>query len=203
VRRAADGPGRAAGCGRRGARAGGGSAPARGASMPGELVRPMRLWKGTGGMKGSQTIIDLLNDVLTGELTAVNQYWVHARMCENWGYHRLWEKIRHEAIDEMKHADELVARVLYLDGHPNLQRLGNITVGQTVKEQLELDLKLEHLALKRLNDGIKVARDEGDNGTRDLLERILVSEEHHVDWLEAQLALISQIGLENYLARQI
>jgi bacterioferritin len=154
-------------------------------------------------MQGSDKIIDLLNDVLTAELTAVNQYWVHARMCENWGYKRLWEKIRAEAIDEMKHADELVARILYLEGLPNLQRLGKIMIGETVLEQLKLDLDVEKVAVKRLNDGIALCRDEGDNSTRHMLEEILVSEEEHVDWIETQLELISQIGESHYLAQQI
>ncbi len=154
-------------------------------------------------MKGSDTIIELLNDVLTAELTAVNQYWVHARMCENWGYGVLWEKIRAEAIDEMKHADEVVARILYLEGVPNLQRLGNVRVGQTVPEQFALDLDVEKVAVKRLNDGIAACRDAGDNGTRELLEGILVDEEEHADWLEAQLELIEQVGVQNYLATKI
>lgn len=154
-------------------------------------------------MKGSDKVIEVLNDVLTAELTAVNQYWIHARMCQNWGYQRLWHKIRAEAIDEMKHADELVARVLYLDGHPNMQRLGKITIGENVKEQLELDLSLEKDAIARLNAGIELCVAEKDNGTRELLEGILVSEEEHTDWLEEQLELISQVGVENYLAVQI
>jgi bacterioferritin len=154
-------------------------------------------------MKGSDKIIDLLNEVLTAELTAVNQYWVHARMCENWGYQKLWNKIRAEAIDEMKHADELVARVLYLEGLPNLQRLGNVMVGETVKEQLKVDLELEYAAVERLRGGIKLCLEEGDTGSRELLEHILVSEEEHIDWLEAQHDLIEQVGLENYLASQI
>lgn len=154
-------------------------------------------------MKGSQKIIDLLNDVLTGELTAVNQYWVHARMCQNWGFERLWNKIRAESIDEMKHADQLVARILYLEGMPNLQRLGKIQVGETVKEQLELDLELERAALQRLNDGIAMCIAEADNATRELLAGILVSEEEHVDWLETQLALMRQIGPELYMSQQI
>lgn len=154
-------------------------------------------------MKGSDSVIELLNDVLTAELTAVNQYWVHARMCQNWGYEKLWHKIRAEAIDEMKHADELVARILYLDGVPNLQRLGKIMVGQTVVEQLRLDLELEKQALTRLNTGIAQCVSEGDNGTRELLEGILTSEEEHVDWLEAQLTLVEQVGEAHYLAQQI
>lgn len=154
-------------------------------------------------MKGSQQVIELLNDVLTAELTGVNQYWVHARMCENWGYNRLWEKIRAEAIDEMKHADELVARILYLEGMPNLQRLGKIMIGETVPEQLRLDLDLEKAAIERLNAGVALCVESSDNGTRELLERILVSEEDHADWLETQLEQIEQIGLQNYLAQQV
>lgn len=154
-------------------------------------------------MKGSDKVIDLLNDVLSAELTAVNQYWIHARMCENWGLQRLWHKIRHEAIDEMKHADELVSRILYLDGHPNMQRLGKINTGENVKEQLELDLALEKDAIARLNSGIALCVAEGDNGSRELLEGMLVSEEEHTDWLEAQLDLIARVGIENYLSQQI
>src|SRR5262245_20723159 len=146
-------------------------------------------------MKGNPQIIDLLNAVLTNELTAVNQYFLHARMCENWGYERLWKKIRAESIDEMKHADRLIERVLYLDGLPNLQRLGKINVGQTAKEMLELDLDVERLSVSTLNAGVKTAADVGDNGTRELLEKILVDSEHHVNWLEAQLELIKQVGL--------
>jgi bacterioferritin len=154
-------------------------------------------------MKGSQKIIELLNEVLTGELTAVSQYWVHARMCQNWGYERLWNKIRAESIDEMKHADKLVARILYLEGIPNLQRLGKIQVGETVKEQLDLDLDLERAALQRLNDGIALCIAEGDHATRELLEHILVSEEEHVEWLETQITLMRQIGSELYMSQQI
>ena len=154
-------------------------------------------------MKGSETIIAMLNDVLTAELTAVNQYWVHARMCENWGYKRLWSIVRAEAIDEMKHADEIVARILYLDGVPNLQRLGNVRVGQSVPEQLALDLDVEKTAIKRLNEAVAQCREQGDNGTRELLEKVLVDEEEHADWLEAQLGLIEQLGVQNYLAEQI
>jgi bacterioferritin len=154
-------------------------------------------------MKGHTDVVKLLNEVLTGELTAVNQYFVHAKMCENWGYERLYEHIRKESIDEMKHADELIERVLFLEGVPNVQRLGKINIGESVHEQLKLDLALETEAIPRLNDGIKLCRDLGDNGTEDLLTRILVSEEAHVDWLEAQLAQISQIGEAQYLAQQI
>ena len=154
-------------------------------------------------MKGLPAIVDLLNEVLTGELTAINQYFVHARLCEHWGYQRLWQKLRAESIDEMKHADQLISRVLYLDGMPNLQRLGKVSVGQTVKEALELDLALETAALGRLNDGIELCRASGDNGSRELLERILVSEEEHANWIEEQLELIKSIGEPHYLAQQI
>jgi bacterioferritin len=154
-------------------------------------------------MKGQPEIISLLNDVLTGELTSINQYFVHAKMCGNWGYRRLEEHIRKESIDEMKHAEELIERILYLEGVPNLQRLGKINIGQTVPEQLKLDLELEGQAIPRLNDGIRLCRERNDNGTEDLLTRILVSEEEHVDWLEAQLAQIAQVGEAQYLAQQI
>ena len=139
-------------------------------------------------MKGDSQVIALLNDVLTAELTAVNQYWVHARMCENWGYQRLWKKIRDESLEEMKHADKLVERILFLEGIPNLQRLGKINVGETVPEQFKLDLAVEHEAVKRINDGI---------------ELMLVDEEEHVNWLEVQQELLEQVGQQGYLAEQI
>jgi bacterioferritin len=154
-------------------------------------------------VKGHDQVIQLLNDVLTAELTAINQYWIHARMCENWGYDRLWKKIREESLGEMKHADRLVERILYLEGIPNLQKLGKVNVGQTVKEQLRLDLEVEKAAVKALNAGIETARSLGDNGTRELLESILHGEEDHANWLEAQLTLIEQVGEGNYLAQQI
>jgi bacterioferritin len=154
-------------------------------------------------VKGHDQVIQLLNDVLTAELTAINQYWIHARMCENWGYARLWEKVRAESLGEMKHADRLVERILYLEGVPNLQKLGKVNVGQTVKEQFRLDLEVEKTAIKALNAGIEIARSLGDNGTRDLLESILEGEEEHANWLEAQLTLIDQVGEANYLAQQI
>ncbi len=154
-------------------------------------------------MKGHDKIIELLNDVLTAELTAINQYFIHAKMCANWGYERLARTVRAESVDEMKHAEELMARILYLEGVPNMQRLWKVNVGQTVKEQLELDLQVEKEAIKRLNDGIQLCRELGDNGSRELLEEILEGEEKHADWLEAQLELIKQVGVENYLAQQI
>jgi bacterioferritin len=154
-------------------------------------------------MKGNAKLIEALNEILTAELTAVNQYFVHAKMCENWGYHRLAEASRKESIGEMKHADHLIERILYLEGVPNMQRLGKVRVGETVPEQLKLDLKLEQEAVPRLNQTIALAVEVGDNGSRELLEEILESEEEHVDWLEAQLELIKQVGEQNYLAQQI
>jgi len=154
-------------------------------------------------VKGHDQVIQLLNDVLTSELTAINQYWIHARMCENWGYERLWKKIREESLGEMKHADQLVERILYLEGVPNLQKLAKVNVGQTVREQLRLDLEVEKAAVKALNSGIETARSLGDNGTRELLESVLEGEEEHANWLEAQLTLIEQVGEGNYLAQQI
>jgi bacterioferritin len=154
-------------------------------------------------MKGNDQILQLLNDLLTNELTAINQYFVHAKMCENWGYERLAHKIREESIDEMKHADQLISRILFLEGVPNLQKLNKLRVGETVKEQLESDLQLEYNAIGVLNQGIASARSIGDNATEDLFTRILVSEEEHTDWLETQLELIRQVGEQNYLAQQI
>ncbi len=154
-------------------------------------------------MKGNPKIIDLLNEVLTNELTAINQYFLHARMCKNWGYDRLGSHIHKESIDEMKHADVLIERVLFLDGLPNLQRLGKLSVGTTPHEVLKNDLALEMLAIPMLNTYIQTCRDLGDNGTEDLLTNILVSEEEHVDWLESQLELVRQLGDAQYLAQQI
>ncbi len=154
-------------------------------------------------MKGHDQVVAALNDVLTAELTAINQYFIHARMCENWGYQRLWKKVREESIGEMRDADRLIERILYLEGLPNLQKLGKVNVGQTVSEQLELDLEVEKSAIKRLNEGIELCRTLGDHGSRDLLEEILTGEEEHASWLEAQLTLIAQVGEANYLAQQI
>jgi bacterioferritin len=154
-------------------------------------------------MKGDAKVIELLNEVLTGELTSINQYFLHARMFANWGYHRLAELERKESVDEMKHADSLIERVLFLEGLPNVQRLGKITVGQTVHEALKADLGLEMTAVPLLNKGVQTCRDIGDNGSEDLLVKILESEEGHVDWIEAQLELIKQVGEQNYLAQQI
>ena len=153
-------------------------------------------------MKGHDQVVAALNDILTSELTAI-QYFIHARMCENWGYQRLWKKLREESLGEMRDADQLIARILYLEGVPNLQKLGKVNVGQTVKEQLRLDLEVEKAAVKALNAGIETARSLADNGSRELLESILEGEENHANWLEAQLTLIEQVGEGNYLAQQI
>ena len=154
-------------------------------------------------MKSDPKIIDLLNEVLTGELTAINQYFLHARMCKNWGYRYLGEHIYKESIDEMKHADKLVERILFLDALPNLQRLGKLSIGTTAPEILRNDLALEMQAIPMLNRHIATCRDLGDHGSEELLRNILVSEEEHVDWLESQVELMKQIGEQNYLAQQI
>jgi len=154
-------------------------------------------------MQGNPAIIEMLNEVLTAELTAVNQYLIHAKMCDNWGFDRLAEKIRDESIDEMKDAEALIERILYLEGVPNLQRLGPVMVGETVPEQFDLDLAVEVAAVERYNRGIALAVEHGDNGTRELFERRLLGEESHADWLESQIELIRQVGVENYLATQI
>ena len=154
-------------------------------------------------MHGNPAIIEMLNEVLTAELTAINQYFIHAKMCDNWGFDRLAAKIREESIDEMKDAEALIERILYLDGVPNLQRLGPVMVGETVPEQFDLDLAVEVAAVERYNRGIALAVEHGDNGTRELFERRLVGEESHADWLESQIELIRQVGVENYLATQI
>jgi bacterioferritin len=154
-------------------------------------------------VRGSPAIIELLNDVLTNELTSVNQYFLDAKMCENWGYARLAEKFRHESIEEMKDADKLIERILYLDGHPNVQRLGTVRIGENVPEKLALALELEKNAIDRLNAGIALCVADGDNGSRELLDDILTGEEEHADWIETQLELISQVGDAHYLAQQI
>jgi len=154
-------------------------------------------------VQGDPEIIELLNEALTAELTAINQYFIHAKMCENWGYERLAKKNYDESIDEMKDAEKVIERILYLDGVPNLQRLNSVLVGETVPEQHRLDLDLERAAIERYNRGVALARQKGDNGTAELLEDLLVGEEHHADWLESQLFVIEQVGVENYLAQHI
>lgn len=154
-------------------------------------------------MRGDPEIINVLNDVLSAELTAVNQYFIHAKMCGNWGYKALESFVRDESIDEMRHAEQLIERILYFDGTPNLQRLLPIKVGETVPEQFQADLEVEYAAIERLNAGIALAVAKGDNGTRELLASILVAEEEHADWLETQMETIRQIGVENYLAQKL
>ena len=154
-------------------------------------------------MKGDDTIIEILNDVLTAELTAINQYFIDAKMCSNWGYARLAEHMKEDSIDEMRDAEALIERILYLEGLPNLQRLGTVRVGETVPEKLTLALDVEREAIERLNRGIAVATAKGDNGSRDVMEAILKGEEEHADWLETQLELIRQLGEGLYLAQQV
>jgi bacterioferritin len=154
-------------------------------------------------MQGDPSVLELLNDVLTAELTAVNQYFLHAKLCHHWGYERLADKIRRESIDEMRHVEQLTDRILYLEGVPNYQRLFSVRVGETVAEQFELDLETERESIKRLNDGIATCVAVGDNGSRELLAHMLVDEEEHADWLETQLEAIRQIGVENYLTEQL
>ncbi len=154
-------------------------------------------------MRGDPEIIEALNEVLTAELTAVNQYFIHSRMCENWGYLRLAKQKYDESIGEMKDADAVIRRILYLDGVPNMQRLFPVGIGEDPIEQHRLDLALETGAIERLNKGIALARERSDNGTRDLLEQILKGEEEGADWLEGQLHIVEQIGAERYLAEQI
>jgi len=154
-------------------------------------------------VRGSDEVIEVLNDVLTAELTAINQYFIDAKMCANWGYERLASRFREESIGEMKDADELIERILYLDGVPNMQRLGSVLVGETVGEKLRLALDLETQAIVRLNAGIGLCVDQVDNGSRYLLESVLRGEEDHADWLETQLELIRQLGESLYLSQQI
>jgi bacterioferritin len=154
-------------------------------------------------MNGNPEILKVLQEVLSAELTAINQYFIHARMLRNWRYMRLAEHTEKESIGEMKHAQEAMDRILYFDSIPNMQKYMKINVGKTVPEMMKLDLAVEHDAVKRLNRGIALATEKGDNGTRALFEKILVSEEEHIDWLEAQQQQIKDMGSENYLARQI
>jgi bacterioferritin len=154
-------------------------------------------------MKGTNEILQLLGEVLAGELVAINQYFVHSKMCGNWGYGKLASHGRSESIDEMKHAESLVDRILFLEGVPNLQRLDKLNIGETVPEQLKSDLALESAAVKRLNDGIALCLARGDATTMHLLQDILASEERHVDWLETQLRLIEHLGEVAYLAEQM
>ena len=154
-------------------------------------------------MKGNPKVIAVLNEALKEELAAINQYFLHAEMCENWHYDRLGGYIKKQSIDEMRHAEALIERLLFLDATPNLTEPMQINVGKNVKEQIESDLKLEITAVAMYNHAVQVARDEGDNGSRELLERLVKDEEEHVDWLEAQLYQIQEMGYERYLSQQV
>jgi bacterioferritin len=154
-------------------------------------------------MRGNKKVVACLQEVLKGELTAINQYFLHAEMLNNWGYKKLYAYTRKESIEEMRHAEDLMERMLFLDATPNMTELFPLRIGSNVKKQFENDLALELEALPRLNDCIRTAVEVGDNGSRELFEKILVDEEEHVDWLEAQLFMIKEMGIENYLAGQM
>jgi bacterioferritin len=154
-------------------------------------------------VKGDAKVIVLLNEALKAELTAINQYFLHSEMCEHWGYHSLAEVTKKESIGEMKHAEVLMERILLLEGTPNMSDYFKINIGQNVKQQFQNDLKLELDAVTRLNAGIQTCVAAKDNGSRELLEKILVEEEEHIDYLEAQLHAIDEIGIEVYLAEQL
>jgi bacterioferritin len=153
-------------------------------------------------MKGNSKVLAELNKALREELTAINQYFLHAEMCENWGYHNLSEYIKKQSVDEMKHAEKLIERILFLDGSPSMEPL-KMTVGSSVRQMFEGDLKLELSAVGQYNDAIRIATEEKDNGTRDLFVALLKDEESHVDWLEAQMHQINELGYERYLTMQM
>ena len=154
-------------------------------------------------MKGNDKVIEKLNDLLSDELTSVNQYFVHAEMCDNWGYDKLHDKIRERSISEMKHAEKLIERIIFLDGIPIVSNYKKINIGGEVPGQLQNDWQAEDIAIKSYNEGIRIAVEEGDNGSRELMESILKDEEDHIDWIEAQQDQIRQMGLPNYLVEQI
>jgi bacterioferritin len=153
-------------------------------------------------MKGQEAVIDTLNDLLADELTAINQYMVHSEMCADWGYGKLHDAVEKRAITEMKHAEHLIERILFLEGSPTVSKLNKISIGRDVEAQLRNDLAAEAAAVNSYNAGVQQAAELGDNGTRDLLQSILNDEEAHLDWLEAQLDQIAQMGIQIYLAEQ-
>jgi bacterioferritin len=154
-------------------------------------------------VQGNPEVVSLLNEILTAELTAINQYFLDAKMMSNWGFERLGERFHQDSIEEMKDADALIERILYFDGMPNLQRLNAIRIGETAVEKIQLALEVEREAIERLNRGIALAVTHADNGTRELLEDMLTGEEEQANWLETQLAAINTIGAERYLAEQL
>ncbi len=154
-------------------------------------------------MQAKEGVVELLNQILTIDLTAINQYFVHAEMCRNWGYDRLYHKLRESSIDEMKDAQRIIEHILYLEGMPNLQRLGTVRVGENAQEDLQLNLESERNAVATFTTAIAHCAQVGDYTTRGILEEMVRDEEEHIDWLETQLETIRQIGLENYLAQQI
>ena len=154
-------------------------------------------------MKGKKGVVDLLNKILTEELTVINQYFLHARMCENWGFERLEEKVKERSFGEMKDADRVIRHILYLEGFPNVQKLGRVTIGETVPEQLKLDLVKEKEMVKLMTEGIEHCVKVGDYTTRNMLEEMVKDEEEHIDWIETQQESIKQVGLQNYLSEQL
>jgi bacterioferritin len=169
---------------------------------PFAFAQPRGFWHTRCAMRGNSKVISELNKALREELTAINQYFLHAEMCENWKYHRLSQQIKNQSIGEMKHAEVLIERILFLDGTPSMQPL-ELKVSGSVKGMLENDLSLELSAVKQYNDAVQIATKEGDNGSRELLVQLLKDEESHVDWLEAQLHQIHELGYERYLTQQM
>ncbi len=154
-------------------------------------------------MEGSAEIIEFLNEALTAELTAINQYFAHSKLCDNWGWGKLAEKYREESFEEMRDAETLIDRIIMLDGMPNLQRMGSVRIGETVLEQLQVDRELEVAAIDRYRRGVVLALEKGDPGTREMLEKLVLAEEEHLDWIDTQLSMIEDIGIDLYTQAQI